>query len=125
MRILLAVTVSAFAIAASAQSTERPRPPGSVPLEDIAPPPPLPPMTKEELAAKNSTAEPVVTRREENGQVIEEYRVKGRMYMQRVTPKVGRPYILVDNKGDGTFTKQDNTIDGGHFAVPQWVLMEF
>ena len=125
MRLLLAVSLTAIAFAAAAQSTERPRPPGSVPLEDLAPPPPPPPLTKDEIALKNASIEPQVTRREENGQVVEEYRVKGRMYMQRVTPKGGRPYMLVDSKGDGTFTKQDNTIDGGHFAVPQWVLMEF
>jgi len=30
----------------------------------------------------------------------------------------------VDHKGDGTFTKQDNTLDTG-VRVPQWVLLEF
>jgi hypothetical protein len=44
--------------------------------------------------------------------------------MQRVTPKTGRPYVLMDNKGDGTFTKQDNTLDNG-VRVPQWVLLDF
>ena len=56
-----------------------------------------------------------------NGQ---EYRVRGKVYMQRVTPKHGRPYVLMDHKGDGTFTKQDNTLDNG-VRVPQWVLLEF
>jgi hypothetical protein len=30
----------------------------------------------------------------------------------------------MDHKGDGSFTKFDNSIDG-HLAVPQWVLKEF
>jgi len=30
----------------------------------------------------------------------------------------------MDNKGDGTFTKLDNTLDNG-VRVPQWVLLEF
>jgi hypothetical protein len=30
----------------------------------------------------------------------------------------------MDLKGDGTFTRQDNSLDSG-VRVPQWVLMEF
>ncbi len=44
--------------------------------------------------------------------------------MQRVTPKHGVPYVLMDMKGDGTFMRQDNPLDSG-VRVPQWVLMEF
>ena len=44
--------------------------------------------------------------------------------MQRVTPKSGRPYILIDNQGTGTFVRQDNPLDSG-IRVPQWVLLEF
>jgi hypothetical protein len=44
--------------------------------------------------------------------------------MMRVRPKNGPSYVLMDHKGDGTFMKQDNTLDNG-IRVPQWVLMEF
>ena len=37
--------------------------------------------------------------------------MNGKLYMMRVTPKNGRPYVLMDHKGDGTFSKQDNTLD--------------
>jgi len=30
----------------------------------------------------------------------------------------------MDHKGDGTFTKMDNTLDSG-VRVPQWVLLEW
>jgi len=117
MRILLAVLLSAVAFATAAQSTERPRPPGTVPLDEPPPPPPL----TQQLAEP----EPEVTRRTDaEGQVIEEYRVKGKLYMQKITPKHGKPYVLMDHRGDGSFTKFDNSIDG-HLAVPQWVLKEF
>jgi hypothetical protein len=117
MRILLAVLLSAVAFASAAQSTERPRPPGTLPLDEPPPPPPL----TQQLAEP----EPEVTRRiGDEGQVIEEYRVKGKLYMQKVTPKHGHAYVLMDHKGDGSFTKFDNSIDG-HLAVPQWVLKEF
>ena len=118
MRILLAVLLSAVAFASFGQSTERPRPPGTVPLDE---PPPPPPLTQDQL----KETQPEVTRRvDAEGQTIEEYRVKGKLYMQKVTPKHGHPYVLMDHKGDGSFSKFDNSIDG-HLAVPQWVLKEF
>ncbi len=43
--------------------------------------------------------------------------------MMKVTPAHGRPYVLIDHKGDGQFARQDN-LDSG-LRVPQWVLLEF
>ena len=118
MRTLFAILLSAVAFTAAAQSTARPRPSGTVPLDD---PPPPPPMTQ----SVEERDQPQVTRRVgEDGQVTEEYRVRGKLYMQRITPKHGRSYVMIDHKGDGSFTRLDNTIDG-HLQVPQWVLMEF
>ncbi|HEX3096180.1 MAG TPA: DUF2782 domain-containing protein [Usitatibacter sp.] len=112
-----AVLVAAFALslAAAAQSTERPKPP-TVPLEELPPPPPM--------ITTKPEAEPQVTERNESDQKVQEYRLKGKLYMMRVTPKNGPPYILMDLKGDGTFTRQENALDNG-VRVPQWVLMEF
>jgi len=116
MRILAAAILAAFAFAAAAQSAPRPRPPGSMPLEDAPPPPPI---TKEtpELAPEIST-------RTEGDNQVQEYRVKGKLYMVRVTPRHGHSYILRDDQGTGTFVRQDNPLDSG-VRVPQWVLMEF
>jgi len=116
MRIILAAIALALALPAAAQSTARPRPPGTVPLEEPPPPP--------AMVDKDPSLEPVVTTRTEGDQEIEEYRVKGKLYMMRVKPKSGPSYVLMDHKGDGTFMKQDNTLDNG-IRVPQWVLMEF
>ena len=116
MRILIAAILLAAALPAAAQSGARPRPPGTMPLDE---PPPPPPMVQTDPAL-----EPQVSIRTEGEQSVQEYRIKGKLYMQRVTPKNGRPYILVDHRGDGTFTKLDNTIDSG-VRVPQWVLAEF
>ena len=43
--------------------------------------------------------------------------------MMKVTPAHGRPYVLIDHRGDGQFARQDN-LDSG-LRVPQWVLLEF
>jgi hypothetical protein len=119
-RRLATAFLSALLVAAvlpvAAQSTERSKPPGTVPLEEVPPPPP--PLTSEPLP------EPEITVRTEGEQTVQEYRMHGKLYMKRVTPKHGVPYILMDLKGDGTFTRQDNPLDSG-VRVPQWVLMEF
>jgi hypothetical protein len=109
------VAALAFSLGATAQSTERPKPP-TVPLEELPPPPPM--------ITEKPEPEPQVTQRNEAEETIQEYRLKGKLYMMRVTPKNGPPYILMDLKGDGTFTRQENALDNG-VRVPQWVLMEF
>lgn len=116
MKIIFAALLSVLAMDAMAQSTARSRPQGTVPLDE-APPPPA-------MVETDPALEPQTTTRMEGEQSIQEYRVRGKLYMQRVTPKHGRPYVLMDQKGDGTFTKQDNTLDNG-VRVPQWVLLEF
>jgi len=115
MRTLLAVLLAVLALDVCAQSTERARPPGTAPLADAPPPPPL---------KENPVREPDVTTRTEGGQTFQEYRMKGKLYMVKVTPKHGIPYVLIDQKGDGTFSRQDNTLDP-QVRVPQWVLLEF
>jgi uncharacterized protein DUF2782 len=112
---LLLATFAAFD--AGAQSTARPRPPGTMPLEEAPPPPVLDEDPEPGI-------QPQVTTRQEGGQTIQEYRINGRLYMQRITPAHGRPYVLIDNRGDGTFTRMDNTLDN-RVRVPQWVIKEF
>jgi Protein of unknown function (DUF2782) len=116
MRTLAAVFLAVLAFDAAAQSVARERPPGTMPLDEPPPPPPI--------VATDPALEPqVTTRTDEQGQTVQEYRVNGRLYMQRITPRNGRPYVLIDDRGDGTFTRQDNTLD--RLRVPQWVLLEF
>ena len=118
MKIIFAALLSVLAMDAVAQSAARTRPQGTVPLEE-APPPPA--MVEVDPALEKQTT---TTTRIDGENSVQEYRVRGKVYMQRVTPKNGRPYVLIDQKGDGTFTKQDNTLDNG-VRVPQWVLLEF
>lgn len=114
MRSLLALILVAAALPAMAQSTARPRPPGTTPLEE----PPPPPRVTEDPALT-----PQVTTRREGPNEVQEYRIRGKLYMMKVTPPHGRAYVLIDHKGDGQFKAQDN-LDSG-VRVPQWVLLEF
>jgi len=54
---------------------------------------------------------------------IEEYRIGGKLYMIKVTPKYGKPYYLVDDQGDGKFARQES-LDSG-FRVPRWIIHNF
>ena len=115
MRTVLLAVLMSFAIDAAAQAA-RARPEGTIPL-DVPPP-------VSEAAAEEAELERQVTTRTEAGQTIEEHRVGGKVVMQRITPRHGRSYVLMDPKADGSITKLDNSIDG-HLSVPQWVLLEF
>jgi hypothetical protein len=115
MRLLLAALCLALSAGALAQSAPRPLPPGSKPLEEPPPPP--------AVLEPDPALEPQVTIRREGDNTISEYRLHGKLYMMKVTPAHGRPYLLIDHKGDGQFARQDN-LDSG-LRVPQWVLLEF
>jgi len=56
-------------------------------------------------------------------QTVEEYRVGGKLYMIKVTPKIGPPYYLVDDSGDGTFSHYQNLGPGS--LPPRWVIHRF
>ena len=116
MRFLLTVMLLSAALAAEAQSQARPLPPGSRPLEE---PPPISQATE-----ADSALQPQVTVRKEEDKEIAEYRMNGKLYMVRVTPRNGKPYTLTDPKGDGSFIRHDNTFSP-NLVVPQWVLVEF
>jgi hypothetical protein len=54
---------------------------------------------------------------------IEEYRVGGHLYMIKIIPKHGKPYYLVDDRGDGRFSREES-LDSG-VRPPQWVIHRF
>jgi hypothetical protein len=111
--ILLALLLSFTCVAASAQSPAKP--PNLQPIPE--PPPPPPGM---EL---DPALEPQVTIIKRGIDTVEEYRIGGRLYMLKVIPPTGKPYFLIDQRGDGTFTRQDS-FDFG-LRVPMWVIHSF
>ncbi len=83
------------------------------PLPDIPPPPGI----------VDFDLEPQITIVQRGDERIEEFRVKGRLYMIKVTPPHGRPYFLIDQRGDGQMRKYDDL--SPNFQVPLWVIHEF
>ena len=116
---LTALLPAAFAVPLTAQE-----------LQDLSTPPP---MVHEEAPAaapalpvlgEEDGLEPEVTiiqRREER---IEEYRMGGRLYMVKVTPRRGPAYYLVDTTGDGELDSRRNELDP-NIMVPSWILFQW
>jgi hypothetical protein len=87
--------------------------------EDPAAPPPLPPKITEE------GVEPSVVIRKEEDRLIEEYSIKGRVYMVKVTPKNAPPYYYLDEDGDGLLELQPgdealNPVRPAYWKVKEW-----
>ena len=83
------------------------------PLPDIPPPP----------GVVDPALEPQITIRQHGGERVEEFRIKGHLYMIRITPSHGHPYYLVDQRGDGAMHRLDDL--SPNFQVPMWVISEF
>jgi hypothetical protein len=108
MRLLLLLLLSSFSLTSFAA---KPVPDNLEPL----PPPPV--------MDGVSDDGPEVTIIKQTEQTVEEYRVGGRLYMIKITPKIGAPYYLVDDRGDGKFARQES-LDSG-FRPPRWVIHHF
>jgi len=84
----------------------------------------LPPPPVLNANAADPDLEPQVTITEKKDVVIEEFRVGGKLFKIKVTPKIGKPYYLIDERGDGQFSRQDGP-DASGMRPPQWVIHHF
>ena len=84
------------------------------------------PIPKKIPSPPSEQTEPTVTiRTADNGDVVQEYRQAGVVYMVRVQPKGGGPaYTLMDSNGDGKLDKDDAEDAGGvspvYFTIYEW-----
>ena len=97
--------------------------------DDLEKPPPIPPADAADVPIppkiEQEQLEPTVTIREEEERQIEEYRLNGRLYMVKVTPKGGIPYYYIDTDGDGqleldTDQRALNPVQPVHWKVLEW-----
>ena len=89
-------------------------------LEPIPEPPPLPSSVP---ASPVPSENPAITVLQRGDDTIEEYRYRGRLYMLKVTPRVGPAYFLMDVKGDGNMVRKDS-LDKDQ-PLPRWTLINW
>lgn len=87
-------------------------------IDEYLAPPVLPP-----ASLTGEAIEPEITIIETEREIIQEYRIRGRLYMVRIDPLVGRPYYLIDSNGDGVLDVRDDR--PWNMAVPQWLLFSW
>lgn len=86
----------------------------------LPPPPPPPPMN---AAVLDEDLEPQITIIKQTDLTVEEFRSGGKLYMIKITPKIGKPYYMVDERGDGKFARQES-LDSG-VRPPRWAIHKF
>lgn len=69
------------------------------------------------------TAPTVSIRSSENGDVVEEYRQGGKIFMVRITPKHGKPYYLYDDDRNGRLDRTD--ADRASVSPVYWTIYEW
>ncbi|SFW10685.1 DUF2782 domain-containing protein [Nitrosovibrio sp. Nv17] len=93
------------------------------PIPDVPEPPEIPMPSPGDT--DDPMLEPQVTIIKRGEDQIEEYRINGHLYMIKVTPRIGLPYYLIDNQGDGTFSAGGSGGLDQNVRPPMWILRQF
>lgn len=118
--LLYALQMPVAVMAQSADAGKRPK--DLQPLPEL-PEPPVAPPSGSDPGMDDPSAEPQVTIVRRGEDTVEEYRLNGQLYMIKVTPRIGLPYYLMDNRGDGTFSIREN--HDQRIRPPMWVIFRF
>lgn len=122
MRLRTFLILSALCTGAWAQAPAPAAPPAKA-APATPPAQNTPPAAADESSNDMVPGEAQITITKKADITVEEYRVGGRLYMIKITPKHGKPYYLVDDRGDGRFARQD-PLDFG-IRPPMWVIKKF
>jgi hypothetical protein len=116
VRQLSSALLAAAVLLAGAASAQAPK--GAQPLPDVPPPPKL----SDKPAPADDEEANSVTVRQDGDTKIEEFRTKaGRVYAVRVTPRVGKPYMMFSPDGSDVPSGEPN----GGVRPAQWTIFEF
>jgi hypothetical protein len=110
-RTVMALSLLPLLLAFAAQDAQEAPVREDVPIPEKVQPPP------------ESDEPPTVSiRTGENGDVIEEYRINGQLYMVKVTPQRGKPYYLYDTDGNGKLNRDEG---GPRVSPVYWTIYEW
>jgi hypothetical protein len=113
LALLTLLLLSCLAVRAEDPTAPVPDAPPPMPPAD-APPPPSGLSGEEELQP-----EVKITKRGED--IIYEYRVNNQLYMVKVVPRIGFPYYLVDQDGNGSLESRYSDLEP-NLVVPRWII---
>jgi hypothetical protein len=113
MRALLVLTLLLSSLAFDASAADPEKPGAPAPANQASPP---------AKADESAIPEPEIVITTKGQDRYEEYRIGGRLYMIKVTPKVGKPYYLVDNAGRGEFVRSEFA---PKVSPPMWIIKRF
>jgi hypothetical protein len=110
--VMLALPLTSF----TAQAADKKTPPaGLEPLPEALPPP--------GVIEANPADEPEITIVKKGETTVEEYRMHGELYMQKITPPHGTPYYLMKQDQDGGWSRFDGP--AAPLVIPKWVIFRF
>jgi hypothetical protein len=112
---LLLVLVLPIASLIAQAADKKPVPANAEPLPEALPPP--------GVIEANPTDEPEITIVKKGETTVEEYRVHGELYMQKVTPANGKPYYLMKQDQEGGWSRFDGP--AAPLVIPKWVIFRF
>ena len=78
---------------------------------------------QDEITDSNAPAHPNIRVTRKADATMEEYSFNGKLYMVKVTPKIGKPYYLYDEEGTGKLTHRDDS--NAQIAPPRWTLFSW
>jgi len=113
MRLAALLSITPLAVALSTAPAGAAESPKLEPLPYIPPPPGM----------VDADLEPQITITQKGEDKVEEFRIKGRLYLIKVTPSHGKSYYLIDTRGDGLMRRYDDL--SPNFMVPMWVIHQF
>lgn len=119
IKTILFLCAIGFTLSVSAQSNQQPK--------NLQPLPELPDLTHEEPELPDlgidPSLEPQVTIIKGKEETIEEYRIGGELYMIKVTPRIGKPFYLL-NRRSAVGSAHRGDLESG-VSVPMWELYRF
>lgn len=114
--LLLVSVLAVFSAYLPAQAEDKkPTPSNLEPLPEAFPPP--------AVLEGNPADEPEVTVVQKGENTVEEYRINGELYMQKITPSHGVPYYLLKEDQGGTWSRIDGPAPP--ISIPKWVIFRF
>lgn len=128
---LLLAAAATAAVAAPPVEVDPAEPPVKVIPSEPPPPEPVSPLVadddltlpeKIQLTPEPDAAPTVNIRQLDNGDIVEEYRLNGRLYEVRVTPPIGPTWSVYDTDGDGLLEDDDSMgeISPVYYTIYEW-----